>query len=111
MSKLQDALDQIKDPTVADAKTEFAQLINEGKASSDAFIKSSSEQLERWTIDVGAGKMSQEEFNDLLSAQTIVAKNFVASQALAAQERAERVMIKAGQLAATKIVPMILLAI
>ena len=45
MSKLQDALDQIKDPTVADAKTEFAQLINEGKAFSEAFIKSSAEQL------------------------------------------------------------------
>jgi len=45
MSKLQDALNQIKDPTVADAKTQFEQLINEGKAASEAFIKSSAEQL------------------------------------------------------------------
>ena len=29
MSTLQDALNQIKDPTVADAKTQFEQLINE----------------------------------------------------------------------------------
>ena len=111
MSKLQDALDQIKDPTVADAKTEFAQLINQGKASSDAFIKSSAEQLEQWTIDVHTGKMSQEEFDNLLSSQTILAKNFVASQALAAQERAEKLTIKTAELAATKIIPLLLLAI
>ena len=47
MSKLQDALDQIKDPTVADAKTQFEQLINEGKAASKAFIKSSAKQLKQ----------------------------------------------------------------
>ena len=56
MSTLQDALNQIKDPTVADAKTQFEQLINEGKAASEAFIKSSAEQLEQWTIDVSNKK-------------------------------------------------------
>ena len=111
MSKLQDALDQIKDPTVADAKIQFAQLINEGKAASEAFINSSAEQLEQWTIDVSAGKMTQDEFDNLVSAQTILAKNFVASQALAAQKRAEELTIKTAELAATKIVPLLLLAL
>jgi hypothetical protein len=107
MSKLQDALDQIKDPTVADAKTQFAALIDEGKAASEAFINSSAEQLEQWTIDVSAKKMTQDEFDNLVSAQTILAKNFVASQALAAQERAERLTIKTAELAATQIVPLL----
>ena len=111
MSKLQDALDQIKDPTVADAKTQFAQLISEGKAASEAFINSSAEQLEQWTIDVSDKKMTQDEFDNLVTAQTIIAKNFVASQALAAQERAERLTIKTAELAATKIVPLLLLAL
>lgn len=111
MSNLKDALDQIKDPTVADAKTQFEQLINEGKAASEAFIKSSAEQLEQWTIDVSNGNMSQDEFDNLVSSQAIIAKNFVASQALAAQERAEKLTIKTAQLAATKIVPLLLLAI
>ena len=111
MSKLQDALNQIKDPTVADAKTQFEQLINEGKAASEAFIKSSAEQLEQWTIDVSNGKMSQDEFDNLVSSQAILAKNFVASQALAAQERAEQLTIKTAELAATKIVPLLLLAL
>ena len=111
MSKLQDALNQIKDPTVADAKTQFEQLINEGKAASEAFIKSSAEQLEQWTIDVSNKKMSQEEFDNLVSSQAILAKNFVASQALAAQERAEQLTIKTAELAATKIVPLLLLAL
>ena len=111
MSKLQDALDQIKDPTVADAKIQFAQLISDGKAASEAFISSSAEQLEQWTIDVSAKKMTQDEFDNLVSAQTILAKNFVASQALAAQERAEKLTIKAAELAATKIVPLLLIAL
>ena len=111
MSKLQDALDQIKDPTVADAKSQFEQLINEGKAASEAFIQSSAEQLEQWTIAVSNGEMSQDEFDNLVSSQAILAKNFVASQALAAQKRAEDLTIKTAELAATKIVPLLLLAV
>ena len=111
MSSLKDALDQIKDPTVADAKTQFEQLIDEGKASSEAFIKSSAEQLEQWTIDVSNGNMSQDEFDNLVASHAILANNFVASQALAAQDRAEKLTIKTAELAATKIVPQLLLGI
>jgi len=108
MSKLQDALDQITDPTVADAKAQFEQLINEGKAASEAFISFSAEQLEQWTIDVSDKKMTQDEFDNLVSAQTILAKNFVASQSLAAQERAEKLTIKTAELAALKIIPLLI---
>ena len=108
MSTLQDALNQITDPTVADAKTQFEQLINEGKAASEDFIKSSAEQLEQWTIDVSEGNMTKDEFDNLVNAQTIVAKDFVASQALAAQERAERLTIKTAEFAATKIIPLLI---
>ena len=109
MSKLQDALNQITDPTVADAKTQFEQLINEGKAASEDFIRSSAEQLEQWTIDVSEGNMTKDEFDNLVSSQTILAQDFVASQELAAQERAEKLTIKTAELAATKIVPLLLL--
>jgi len=108
MSKLQDVLNQITDPTVADAKTQFEQLIDEGKAASEAFIQSSAQQLEQWTIDVSDGKMTKDEFDNLVSSQTILAQNFVASQALAAQERAEQLTIKTAELAATKIVPLLI---
>ena len=108
MSKLQDALNQITDPTVADAKTQFEQLINEGKAASEAFIKSSAQQLEQWVIDLSNKAMTQDEFDELVSSQTIVAKNFVASQALAAQVRAEKLTSKTLDLAATKIVPLLI---
>ena len=111
MSKLQDTLNQITDPTVADAKAEFEQLIDEGKAASQAFIKSSAEQLEQWLIDLSEKKMSKDEFDNLVSSQTIVAKNFVASQALAAQVSAEKLTIKTMELAATKIAPVLIAAI
>src|SRR5207245_708316 len=81
--------------TVADAKTQFEQLINEGKAASQVFIQSSAQQLEQWVIDVSNKKMTKDEFDNLVSSQTIVAKNFVASQALAAQEHAEKLTINA----------------
>ena len=111
MSTLQDALNQITDPAVADAKTQFEQLISEGKAASEAFIQSSAQQLEQWTIDVSDGKMTKDEFDNLVSSQTILAQNFVASQALAAQERAEKLTIKTAEFAATKIVPLLLVAL
>jgi hypothetical protein len=43
-----------------------------------------------------------------ICAPPIIAKNFVASQALAAQKRAEELTIKTAELAATKIVPLLL---
>jgi len=110
MSRLQEALQQIKDPTVADAKTQFEQLINEGKAASQAFIQSSAQQLEQWIIAVSNQKMTQDEFDNLVKAQTIVAKNFIASQKIAEQERAEKLIINALELAATKIVPLLIAA-
>lgn len=110
MSQLQQALKQIKDPTVAEAKTQFEQLINEGKAASQAFIQSSSEQLEQWVIAVSKKEMDQDEFDELVSSQTIVAKNFVASQGIAAQERAEKLTVNTIELAATKIVPVLIAA-
>jgi len=55
--------------------------------------------------------LTQDEFDNLVSSQTILAKNFVASQALAAQERAEKLTIETAELAATKIVPLLIAVI
>ena len=111
MSQLQDTLQQIKDPTVAEAKAQFEQLITDGKASSQAFIQSSAEQLEQWVLDVAQGKMGQDEFEELVASQSIVAKNFVLSQSLATQKRAEELTIKALKLAAKEIVPLLIAAV
>ena len=96
---------------MADAKAQFEQLINDGKAASQAFIKSSAEQLEQWVIDVSNKKMSQDEFDTLVASQTIIAKNFVLGQTIATQERAEKLTINAAELAATKIVPLLIAAV
>jgi len=55
--------------------------------------------------------LTQDEFDNLVSSQTILAKNFVASQALGAQERAEKLTIETAELAATKIVPLLIAVI
>jgi hypothetical protein len=111
MSQLQDTIKQITDPTVADAKAQFDQMISDGKADSRAFIQASAEQLEQWVLAVQRKQMSQDDFNELVAAQTIVAKNFVLSQTLDAQKRAEELTIGVMKLAATKIVPLLLAAV
>ena len=108
MANLQDVLKQITDPTVADAKTQFEQLISAGKADSRAFVQASAQQLEQWVIAVGQKQMSREDFNELVASQTIVAKNFVLSQALDAQQRAEELTIDTIKLAASKLVPVLI---
>ncbi len=111
MSQLQDTIKQISDPTVADAKAQFDQMISNGKSDSRAFIQASAEQLEQWVLAVQRKQMSQDEFNELVAAQTIVAQNFVLSQTLDAQKRAEELTIGAMKLAATKIVPLLIAAV
>ena len=111
MSKFQDALKQITDPAVADAKAEFSKLISDGKASSKAFIKSSAEQLEKWVVAFAKKEMSRDEFDELVSSQKILAKNFVLSQGVSARKRAEKLTVNALELAATKILPGLIAAI
>ena len=111
MSKFKDALNQITDPAVAGAKAEFSKLISDGKASSKAFIKASAEQLEKWIIAVGKKEMSRAEFDELVSSQKILAKNFVLSQGISARKRAEKLTVNALEIAATKIIPGLLSAI
>ena len=111
MSQLQDTINQITDPTLATAKAQFDQLINDGKTDSRAFVQASAEQLEQWVLAVQRKQMSQDEFNDLIAAQTIVAKNFVLSQTLDAQKSAEELTLDAMKLAATKLVPLLLAAV
>ena len=111
MSKLNDALKQITDPAVADAKAEFQQLIADGKVASQDFVKASARQLEGWIVDLSKKELSAEEFEELVGAQKILAKNFLLSQSLAARKRAEKLTVNVLNLAATKIAPILLAAI
>ena len=111
MSPLQIIIKQIIDPTLVAAMAQFDQLINDGKNDSRAFIQATAEQLEQWVIAVFRKQMSVEEFNDLVAAQKIVAKNFVLSLTLDAQKRAEELTVGALKLLATKIVPLLLAAV
>ena len=91
-------------------QAQFQQLPTKADTSSEAFIQSSAAQLEEWLTAVSNKTMTQEEFDELVSAQTLVAKNFVARQAVAAQESAEKLTIDTLELAATKIAPVLITA-
>lgn len=104
-------LDQIADDTVADAKQQLQDWLQETKTAGDEFVKECAAQLEQWLIDLASKKMTALEFNRLVSAQELLLANRALSQAARGQERAGKIAIKVLQTTAEKVVPALLMAI
>ena len=111
MSSLDNALDQIKDATVQDAKGQFVQLLAEAKESSQAFVRDNAAKVERWVAMVSSKEIDNEEFADLIADQKLAAEQFVNTEAIDARARGQRLTIQLLDVAATKIVPALLVAV
>jgi hypothetical protein len=109
-STITDILSSITDPTLSAAKSELTDLISNAESDTQAFIQANAQHLQDWLADVKSGQMSQDEFNELVDSEKIVAKDFTLRQAEGAQERTEQLTIHILELAAEKIVPALLLA-
>jgi hypothetical protein len=109
-STITDILSGINDPIVSAAKSELIDLITTAENDPQVFIQSNAKQLQDWLSEVKSGEMSQDEFDELVDAQKIVARNFALGQEEAAQERIEQLTIHVLELAAQKIVPALLVA-
>jgi arsenate reductase-like glutaredoxin family protein len=109
-STITDILSAINDPSVSAAKSELIDLISTAESDAKVFIQSNAQQLQNWLAKVKSGEMSQDEFDELVAAQKIVARNFALGQEEAARERTERLTIHVLELAAEKIVPALLMA-
>jgi hypothetical protein len=103
-------LSGIIDPTVSAAKSELIDLITTAENDPQVFIQANAKQLQDWLSEVKSGEMSQDEFDELVDAQKIVARNFALGQEEATQERIEQLTIHVLELAAQKIVPALLVA-
>ena len=104
-------LDQIADDTVADAKQQLQDWLQESKTAADEFIKECAGQLEAWLIDLASKRMTALEFNRLVAAQELLLANRALNQAARGQERAGKIAIKILQTTAEKVVPALLMAI
>ncbi len=73
------------------------------------FVRSTAEQLEDWLVDLNNEDVTRVEFDEFVAEQKDKAAVFVAQQ-LDAQARAEKLTVNLLELAAEKIVPLILAA-
>jgi hypothetical protein len=111
MSEFDNALNQIKENSVQDAKNEFQQLLSEAKASSESFIRDNSARVEQWIVLLSNGEIDKEEFDDLIADQKLAAEQFVNTRAIGAQAREQRLTLQLLDLTITKIVPALLAAL
>ena len=109
-SGLDSVLDQINDSTVADAKTELQTLLADAKGDSATFYQQNAQKLEERLILVSKGELDQDDFNFFVENQKRAAQIFIDSQPPQQQERAERLTIHVLEVAATKIVPVLIAA-
>ena len=109
-SQLDSVLNEISDSSVADAKQELQSLLADAKGDSATFFQQNARKLEERLVLVSKGKLDQDDFNFFVENQKRAAQIFIDSQPPQAQERAERLTIHVLEVAATKIVPVLIAA-
>lgn len=109
-SELDSVLDQVGDSTVAAAKEELQTLLADAKGNSATFYQQNAQKLEERLILVSKGELDQDDFNFFVENQKRAAQIFIDSQPPQQQERAERLTIHLLEIAATKIVPVLIAA-
>jgi polyhydroxyalkanoate synthesis regulator phasin len=103
-------LDQVNDSTVADAKKELQNLLADAKGDSATFFQQNAQKLEERLVLVSKGELDQDDFNFFVESQKRAAQIFIDSQPPQAQERAEKLTIHLLEVAAAKIVPVLIAA-
>lgn len=90
MSKFDDFIDAVLNGARELAKASFKDLVNEATEDTKAFLEKSKADIQRWTELLAEGKLTQQEFADLIQAKKAVAEIHALTQAgvgLASLER------------------------
>ena len=109
-SELDSVLNEVSDSSVADAKKELQDLLADAKGYSATFFQQNAQKLEERLVLVSKGELDQDDFDFFVENQKRAAQIFIDSQPPQAQERAERLTIHLLEVAATKIVPVLIAA-
>jgi len=105
---IDDVLNSLKGPAAAQVKQQVQEVMTDAKGDSNAFIQSNATQLEEWLVDLSNGDLSQDEFDDLVADEKVVAANFVLAQSVDAQQKAEALTVNLLELVVTKVLPLLL---
>ena len=111
MPPLDNVLNKVRDGSVAAAKAEFQDLLNEAKGASEQFISDNATKVETWITMLSNGEIDKEEFDDLIADQRLAAEQFDNTQRIEDQQRRARLTLRVLQLAATTIGPALLAAL
>lgn len=111
MAAIDDILDGIKDDSVQAAKEQLQGLLKQAKTDSREFAQENAALLEKWLVQVGRGELSQEDFNSLVEEQRAEAEQWVNTQEIAGQAHARDLTLTVLDIAAKKVVPVLIAAI
>jgi hypothetical protein len=107
-SELDSALEQVGDESVAAAITEFQDLLGQAKGDTSELVRQNAQELERRLILLKNGEIDKEDFDFFVENQKRDLRVFVDSQPAQSQERAEKLTLHVLEIAATKVVPVLI---
>ena len=107
-SELDSALDQVGDESAAAAMKEFQDLLGEAKGDTQELVRENAEELERRLVLLKKRKIDKEDFDYFVENQKRALRVFVDAQPAQAQERAEKLTLHVLEIAATKVVPILI---
>jgi hypothetical protein len=107
-SELNSALDQVTDESVAASMKEFEDLLAQAKGDTSELIRQNAQELEERLVLLKKRKIDKEDFDFFVENQKRDLRVFVDSQPAQSQERAEKLTLHILEIAATKVVPVLI---
>jgi hypothetical protein len=110
-SQLDSALDQVTDESVAASMKKFQDLLAQAKGDTSELIRQNAQELEERLVLLKKKKIDKEDFDFFVENQKRDLRVFVDSQPAQAQERTEKLTLHILEIAATKVVPVLIMMI
>jgi hypothetical protein len=110
-SELDSALDQVTDESVAASMKEFQNLFAQAKGDSSELIRQNAQELEQRLVLLKKKEIDKEDFDFFVENQKRDLRVFVDGQPAQSQERAEKLTLQILEIAATKVVPILIATI
>jgi len=110
-SELDSALDQVSDESTAAAMEEFQDLLAQAKGDTAELVRQNANELEERLIPLKERKIDKEDFDFFVENQKRDLRVFIDSQPAQSQERAEKLTLHILEIAATKVVPVLIMMI
>ena len=107
-SELDSALDHVTDESVAASMKEFQDLLAQAKGDTSEIIRQNAQELEQRLVLLKKKEIDKEDFDFFVENQKRDLRVFVDGQPAQSQERAEKLTLQILEIAATKVVPILI---